>query len=74
MSDLQEDMVWQPAPRKGRDSIRNGIKSIRKLYPDARQGPSLQNPVQAAITQDLASKFRAWGWQDLIPPDKRRGL
>lgn len=51
----QEDMVWQQNPRKGRDSIRNGIKFIRKLYPDARYVVD-----QAALTEDGSQVFVHW--------------
>lgn len=51
----QEDMVWQPNPRRGRDSIRNGIKFIRKLYPDARFVVD-----RAALTEDGSQVFVQW--------------
>lgn len=33
---LQEDQVWQKKPRRGKESIKNGIRFIRRWYPDAR--------------------------------------
>jgi len=51
----QEDMVWQPNPRKGRDSIRNSIKFIRKIYPDARFVVN-----RAALTEDGSQVFVHW--------------